>query len=112
MAERLQENVSQMRLPGKVTQSKALKRRRTAYFHFLKGSSGCPEEHGPQGPRLDTKVFPSWRSRAEGSDGGLDSDSSRQDGQKSTDLREMWEDTLDLAKESGGRGKRWVPGGR
>lgn len=39
-------------------------------------------------------VFSSWCSSAESSHGGLSQDRCREDGQKSTDLRKMWEDEL------------------
>lgn len=48
MVKSLKKKVSQMRLSGKGMQSKVLSRRLTAYFHCLKGYTGCLEKQGLQ----------------------------------------------------------------
>lgn len=65
------------------------------YFHFLKGNPGYPEDQGLWGGKPgDRKVSQSWYSSAESFDGALNDNGSREAGEKSTDLREMWEDEL------------------
>jgi len=86
--------------------AKGFKQNSRAYFQFLKGNPGCPKDQGQwRGSTRDRKVFQKLAQTAESFDSGPP-DSSREDGEKSTHMRDPWEDELlgcRTDREGGGR---------